>query len=135
MNQIEKLLFANELFYRAFSNGDIKEMRKIWLQSDDVTCIHPGWGAIRGYEKVLNSWESILRSAEVQTITALQPQGSVIGDMGLVICFEQLEGGVLITTNLFYLNDENWSMIHHQASPTTAYPSDPSILNTHSSIH
>ncbi len=52
----EAVLAANESFYQAFNQKDPESMARIWAQSAECTCIHPGWNVISGREKVIQSW-------------------------------------------------------------------------------
>ena len=120
MAEIETLLFANETFYVAFSERDIQQMRSLWRKSDDILCIHPGWGALRGYNDVLESWTLILGAPEKTKITPINPIATIAGAVGSVVCLEQIENNYLIATNLFLFEDKSWLMIHHHAGPTSA---------------
>ncbi|HEY8013978.1 MAG TPA: DUF4440 domain-containing protein, partial [Dongiaceae bacterium] len=44
-------------------------------------------------------------------------------DSAFVICYEEIEGAVLIATNLFVREGRSWKMTHHQAGPV-ATPSE-----------
>jgi len=120
MAEIETLLFANEIFYDAFSERDIQQMRSLWRNSDDILCIHPGWGALRGYNDVLESWTLILGAPAKTKIIPINPIATIAGAVGSVVCLEQIENNYLIATNLFLFEDKSWLMIHHHAGPTSA---------------
>ena len=64
MKQLESVLFCNEAFYSAFSNGDIVAMSNLWAQTNDVSVIHPGWEPLFGREAVLSSWADIVSDGE-----------------------------------------------------------------------
>ena len=119
MAEIETLLFANETFYDAFSERDTQQMRSLWRNSNDVVCIHPGWGALRGYKDVLDSWALILGASEKTKITPINPIVTIAGAVGSVVCLENIENQYLIATNLFLFESESWLMIHHHAGPTS----------------
>lgn len=109
--------FANEAFYLAFNNRDMKQMADIWAVEYPSVCIHPGWAPLFGREDILQSWESIF---------AGQPEGSTIfchgarvlqqDDLYSVICYEQLPGGWLVATNNFVVEAGDARLVHHQAS-------------------
>jgi hypothetical protein len=49
----------------------------------------------------------------------------------LVVCYEVLDGGVLIATNGFVRESDGWRMVHHQAGPANDLPSEPSPAKLH----
>src|SRR5687768_7948192 len=57
---IAAILEANEAFYRAFNEKDADAMDRIWAESGEVACIHPGWNVLEGREAVMDSWRGIL---------------------------------------------------------------------------
>jgi ketosteroid isomerase-like protein len=116
---------ANAAFYRAFEALDLEHMKTLWLQSDDVKCVHPAWERLSGYEQVMHSWDLIIQNTnrirfELQDVSVV-----VNGGIGWVSCLENIfDGdtalGTAVTTNLFQQNpDGRWLMIHHHASPFT----------------
>jgi hypothetical protein len=105
----EALLFANEAFYRAFADRDMAAMEEVWSETAPVACIHPGWGALTGREDVL----------EVQV---LAPEVILHGDVGFVVCYEEIAGQYLIATNAFVRDGSIWRLVHHQAGPTADVP-------------
>lgn len=134
MAETEELLFANEAFYLAFSGNDLDAMKSIWSETGSPSCIHPGWGVITGYDEVIASWSAILGNTQPADISCLDAHGIIRGDVGTVTCFESLNGGYLIATNIFVREGERWRMVHHQAGPTSARPDaadKPDSANLH----
>ena len=130
-NPLEDVLSTNLSFYEALATGDFGLMQKVWSITDDVTCIHPGWGAIFGRLPVLRSWETILQNPP--QIVCTEPRGFVSGESAYVIAYENLGDGRLIATNLFRLEDDEWKMVHHQAG--VARPAGTPQRASHTSIH
>ncbi len=122
MSEIDAVLFANEAFYQAFTERDPEAMDTIWSQSAPVTCLHPGWGPLVGREQVMESWFAIIRNPQSPNIRCLDARAFLYGDTASVICFEVIDGNVLIATNLFVRTGKVWKMTHHQAGPTSARP-------------
>lgn len=125
MSDSEELIFANEAFYMAFAGQDMQAMKSIWSEKSPATCVHPGWGVISGYDEIIASWLGIMSAPQSPAIEPLEPLVSIEGDVGIVVCFEALNGGFLIATNLFIREDDQWRMIHHQAGPTSSRPARP----------
>lgn len=122
MSDTDAVLFANEAFYRAFADGDMRAMDAAWAKRDDVICLHPGWGPIFGRTEVMASWAAVMAAAEQPRIRCLDPRAQIHGAVALVVCFEELPAGHLAATNLFAQEGRFWKMILHQAGPTTAGP-------------
>ena len=118
MNDEQAVLFANEAFYRAFDDGDAGAMDDVWARDAPVACIHPGWGAISGRENVMESWRAILTGSNRPAIESLAATAFVYGDTAFVICYESLDEGLLIATNVFVREEGAWKMVHHQAGPS-----------------
>ncbi len=125
MSDEAAVLFANESFYTAFLNRDVKAMWALWAARGAVSCIHPGWNAIEGREAVLQSWAAILGNPNAPRIRCRAPQASIHGTTALVICYEVVEGGVLVATNVFVREQDGWRMVHHQAGPANTLPAEP----------
>jgi|TARA_B110000438_G_C15690389_1_gene596517 hypothetical protein len=118
MKESASVLFANDAFYLAFANQNFKEMRSIWATRTSVTCIHPGWDVLSDLEEVLDSWKDILASPTATNIVCKNPIVRVHGNFAYVVCFEILDQGFLVATNVFILEDGLWKMVHHQAGAT-----------------
>ncbi len=112
------ILVANEAFYRAFAMGDVPAMEAIWSTLAPVACIHPGWDLIAGRDEVMESWRVILESANRPAIHSHGPRAFIYGAMAFVVCYEELDQGFLVATNVFVREDGAWRMVHHQAGPT-----------------
>ena len=117
MNQTPGLLFANEAFYLAFRARDLAGMDDVWAPRPDVTCLHPGWDALNGRDEVMESWRAILGNTEAPAVVCRGARARVIGDTGLVVCYEQLGQSVLAATNIFVRDGAGWKMVHHHAGP------------------
>lgn len=132
MSETDAVLFANEAFYRAFTDRDPAAMEAAWSAAEDISCIHPGWAPLLGRAEVLRSWLSILANPQSPSVTARQPRAFVNGDHAYVICYEEIAGEHLIATNLFRLEAEaeggrgrpRWRLVHHQSGPTQGSPED-----------
>ena len=110
-----EVLAVNEAFYRAFANRDVEVMDKLWATAAEVTCIHPGWNAVRGREPVIASWQSILSNPNSPAIAAANATAHVLGEAAYVICEERVNGAMLIATNIFVREAGEWKLTHHQA--------------------
>ncbi len=124
MPDAQEVLSANREFYRAFAERDLEAMHTLWAREAPVACIHPGWNALAGRRPVLESWGSIFLSPEPPTIRCHLPRAYLLGEVAFVICYEVLERGSLTATNTFARERGAWKMVHHQAGPAGALPSE-----------
>lgn len=115
-----RLLFANDWFYTAFGDADQQSMTKLWSKKAEVTCQHPGWEPLIGYKAVLDSWSRILTGPDTPPVEHFGAQAFVMaeGKAGYVLCFEKIGEHYLSATNIFVMEQGDWRMVHHQATPT-----------------
>jgi len=124
MSDRASLLFANDAFYRAFADSDIQAMAALWAADDAITCLHPGWAPLRGFEDVLSSFQSIFDGPAPPAITPSSAEAAIHGPVGIVICYEQIGPDYLIATNIFRKDEGGggWKLVHHQAGPANEPP-------------
>jgi ketosteroid isomerase-like protein len=118
------ILFANDAFYTAFASRDIEAMAEIWSARANVSCIHPGWLPLFGREAVMQSWHSILGNPDAPRIRCLNATAHPFGDTAYVTCFEQLDSGFLVATNVFVRESQLWRLVHHQAGVCPPPPAE-----------
>lgn len=123
-------LAANDTFYRAFAARDLKALDRLWAQRAPVVCIHPGWQALRGRERVMGSWKDILAGPGAPSIACVRASVQVLGDAAFVVCNERLPGAELVATNIFTREDGEWRMVHHHAGGVAVPTSEPEPSGT-----
>lgn len=125
MTEEERVLAANQRFYAALERLDLEAMEEVWLHSDWVRCVHPGWEMLEGWEEVRESWERIFENTRLMRVLVSEVRLHVEEHTAWVVCvvnvtssyetgFEQVS---VQATNLFVLSDGQWRMVHHHASP------------------
>ena len=122
MSDTDAVLFANEAFYRAFADRDEAAMDDLWSATEQVACLHPGWGPLFGRDEVVESWKAIIRNPDSPEILCHDARAHVYGNTAYVICFEEIAGSFLVATNVFVRDGSLWKMVHHQAGPTSVRP-------------
>lgn len=130
MENEERAIAANENFYKAFNARDLDAMKKVWSSRKNVTCVHPGWSPLNGFEPIMSSWEGIFKNSGNMNIEASDVSVIASEDLAWVSCVEKLytiaTHGVLaskvFSTNLFQLDEGNWKMVMHHASPMPSSP-------------
>jgi ketosteroid isomerase-like protein len=116
---------ANEAFYAAFERLDLATMANLWARQTGVTCAHPGWDLVVGYQAVMESWRAILEgTSEVRFqfeevhITSTADAGSVVSRQVLRTPVAGLAvENVLIAVNVFVREEGAFRIAHHQAAP------------------
>lgn len=125
MSDIQAVLDVNQAFYRAFEKKDLDAMIKVWSNGVGVMCIHPGRDALRGWENVRESWESIFRSTNYLELDTEIISTEVSGDLAYVVLIEtvlqvaerrQLKAQSM-ATNVFERLGQQWYLVHHHGSP------------------
>ena len=115
MTDSDAVLAANLEFYRAFAERDLAAMDALWARHAPVACLHPGWTALFDRASIMRSWEGILSDPAAPRIACFDERVLFYGEVALVLCEEELEGGTLAASNLFVREDEGWRLAHHQA--------------------
>lgn len=117
------VLFANDAFYDAFSRASLEAMDALWARAAPVTCVHPGWPLLRTREQIMDVWQRLFESGQ-PPLVCRAPEAYVAGDIGFVICYEQLPDALLIATNIFCREQDQWRMVHHQSGQTQGIPAE-----------
>lgn len=115
MTDHDAVLAANLEFYRAFAARDLSAMAALWARKAPVACLHPGWTALVDRDEVLDSWRAILVNPDAPKIACFDERVFLYGDVALVVCEEELDGGTLAASNLFVREEGAWRLVHHQA--------------------
>jgi len=112
---------ANARFYRAFESGDAAGMASVWGVGEHVRCLHPGAECITGREAVLASWALVSKSGPRLRVRAESVDVFSTERLAFLTCVEVVDAptalGRLACTNVFELQEGEWRIIHHHASP------------------
>ena len=120
-----KVITANESFYQAIRDGDLDRMKTLWMNDDEVKCVHPGWPMLYGWDSVSQSFKSIFENGGVIGIELFDISAQVSGEVAWVICVEkishtfgeQVQSGYAQSTNIFIKDGGDWLLSVHHASP------------------
>ena len=124
MNLEEEAKAANENFYKAFNAQDLKNMKEVWIDFGQVSCVHPGWPPINSYKSIIKSWKDIFNSTDNMEIKLSNVETLISGNLAWVRCEENLfsitmsgvQASKVFATNLFQKVGEDWKMVLHHAS-------------------
>ena len=121
------LLAANAAFYRAFEEADLDAMSDLWEHSDRVSCVHPGWSALRGWAEVSASWATLFGGRQRLQFILTDARAVVVGEVGWVGVEENLlagdvaggsgSTGTVTAINVFVRSGDTWRMVAHHGSP------------------
>lgn len=114
---------CEQAFYEALDAGDSEAVNELWLEDDDVVCIHPGGARLMGYAAVKASWTSILaggpvhahctlaKSLETPTVALRNVVEEVVVGQGT-----QQQIVSVLATNVYVKTPAGWKMVLHHAS-------------------
>ena len=122
MSIAEESLFVNEAFYHAFRERDLSAMDALWATEAPVVCIHPGWAAIVDRAEIMESWQGIFQNPQSPAIHCRNARVFPLDGLGMVVCYEEIAGGLLVATNLFRRESGGLRIVHHQAGPSNPPP-------------
>ncbi len=125
MKNNEQAQFCNDAFYQAFLDRDISAMNSVWAKNATLLCIHPGGQALSGRYDVITSWQNILSHQTCPRIIHKVDQIVAYGNMVLITCYEWDERqpqNLLLATNGFIKEDNQYRMVFHQAGATDIGP-------------
>jgi len=132
MTDQDAVLAANLEFYRAFAARDLAAMDALWARRAPVGCLHPGWTALTDRDAIIESWAGILSNPDAPRIACFDEFVFLYGNVALVLCEEELEGGTLAASNFFVREEGVWRIAHHQAGQIVRRQAErrrPSRLN------
>ena len=121
----QRILFANDAFYTAFTSGDVAAMSTAWATSHPIVCLHPGARPIFDREEMMQSWSDILSDPGVAELVFHSPEVVISAHTALVIGYETFGDSALVASNGFILEDGDWRMFSHHAGPCHDAPNAP----------
>ncbi|PWR19179.1 nuclear transport factor 2 family protein [Zavarzinia compransoris] len=119
------VLAANRAFYAAFRRRDIRAMAALWSIKGPIACIHPGWPPLTDRDQVMEAWRQILANPDSPDVQVRGDEALLLSPtVAMVILVEVIAGHGLSATNVLVLEDGEWRLCHHQASPLAAPAED-----------
>jgi len=111
-------------FYEALEAADGDAVAELWLDDDDVCCIHPGGPRLLGHASVKASFQAILAggpvSIRVVGRTSLETPTVATSNVieEITVAHGRAQEVVhVIATNVFVKTNAGWKMVLHHASP------------------
>ena len=124
MSADQAVLEANNRFYQSLSDQDLDAMEAVWLPTEWVQCVHPGWTILHGWKAIRESWAGIFQNPAKLTVTIDDVHVCVAGDVAWVTCSErisalssnQLDTSLAQATNVFVALGGIWRLVVHHGS-------------------
>ena len=147
MSRLTKpLLFASpeeceQAFYEALAAGDAEAVVDLWLDDEEVCCVHPGGGRLVGHHAVKASWTATLAGGALP-IRALSRRcfesagvtvSHVIEEI-VVTRGRQREVVQVLATNAFVKTPAGWKMVLHHAAPAPQGQAQD-VEGVHGTVH
>lgn len=130
MSRLTKpLLFASpaeceQAFYEALEAADAEAVADLWLDDEDVACIHPNGPRLVGHGAVVASWRAILANGPVRIRASSKksletPTVAVHAVIEEVVVAQgrQQQIAHVFATNAYVKTPGGWKMVLHHASP------------------
>ena len=147
MSRLTKpLLYASpeeceQAFYEGLESADVEGLGDIWLDDDDVCCVHPGGARLVGYAAVRSSFAALLSSGPVQIRTVSRkcfesPTVAVTNVIEEVVVSQSGARQLVhvIATNAFVKTPSGWKMVlHHAAAAPQGRAAD--VETPHGPVH
>lgn len=129
----DEILRVNGLFYEALGTRDLDLMDRVWTKDSRSGCVHPGWTALRNWEAIRQSWESVFDPQDQVDISISNVTVDVRNDVAWVTCLQEMiyikREPVMFnlsqSTNIFEKKGGRWLMIFHHASPVPVQGYEP----------
>lgn len=124
------LLFSSpaeceQAFYEALEAGDADVVNELWLDDEDVCCVHPGGPRLVGAAAVRASWTAILANGSLSiratSRKSVETPSLAVHNVIEEIVLAQGRGQQVvqvIATNAYVKTPAGWKMVLHQASQT-----------------
>jgi ketosteroid isomerase-like protein len=129
MSRLTKpLLFASpeeceQAFYEALESADVDAIGEVWLDDDEVCCVHPGGPRLVGAQAVRSSLVAMLSNGPVQIRTISRkcfesPTLTVTNVIEEVVVAQSGARQLVhvIATNAFSKTPAGWKMVLHHAA-------------------
>ncbi len=132
---------VEQQFYEALQRGDLERLMALWLDDDDICCIHPGGERLIGALSIRASFESMFGNGPIvlqpESVRRLQRPGCAVhsvlerlylagpvpGGRGVLAALHSVW---VVSTNVYVETARGWRLLAHHASPGTMNEPQPS---------
>jgi len=112
---------AEIAFYEAIEQADIKALGRVWSLDDNIVCIHAGANRIEGRAQVLESFSDMFAKSpsigfSISDALQTESDGLAIHLVREEIQFDGQLFSVMVSTNIYHIEDGGWRMLLHHSS-------------------
>ncbi len=112
---------AEIAFYEAIEKADIHALGNIWSSDDSIVCIHPGANRIEGRLAVLESFADMFAQSPQIGFSISDARQTSTDDLAIHLVREEIEldgqlVSVMVSTNIYHIEDGGWRMLLHHSS-------------------
>jgi uncharacterized protein (TIGR02246 family) len=118
-------------FYDALQQGDIERLMEVWVDADEIVCVHPAGVRVVGAAAIRASFEAAFANGNGVPVTPeqvrrLNAPGAVVHHLVERVRLPERAGGPrqawVLATNVYVNTPLGWRMATHHASPGKAEP-------------
>ncbi|MEE9322243.1 MAG: nuclear transport factor 2 family protein [Granulosicoccus sp.] len=112
---------AETAFYDAIERGDMAALDEVWSRDESIVCIHPGSLRIEGRFDVLQSFQEMFSDSPTLSFSIVDALHTGNENLAVHLVREEISlenevVSVMLSTNIFHLEDGGWRMLLHHAS-------------------
>ena len=115
---------VEQQFYAALRSADLEALMGLWVDDDDIVCVHPGGQRVIGPQAVRASFEAIFSNGAVdihpEKVRRLEVPGLAVHSVLERIQVRGAKGvetGWVLATNAYFETPVGWRIVAHHASP------------------
>jgi ketosteroid isomerase-like protein len=115
---------CEQQFYEALQQGDVDKLMAVWLDDEEIACVHPGGQRLVGPEAIRASFTTLLRGGGLDA-RADRVRRLALGESAVHHVLERVQAltsdgprfAWVVATNVFVQSPLGWRMVVHHASP------------------
>ncbi len=113
---------AEAAFYEAIERADMAALDAVWSTDENIVCVHPGASRIEGRQAVMESFEQMFSEAPILDFSIVDTLYTGNESLAIHLVREEiaLDGqvvSIMVSTNIFQMEEGGWRMLLHHASP------------------
>lgn len=113
---------AEAAFYDAIEQADLAALDMVWSRDENIVCVHPGATRIEGRVAVMDSFEQMFSEAPILGFSIVDTLYTGNESLAIHLVREEiaLDGqvvSIMVSTNIYQMEDGGWRMLLHHASP------------------
>jgi len=127
---------AEDAFYDALEEGDLKQLLSVWAESEDICCLLPMYPLVRGRPAVEDVFAHLLSRGTGVSLGINHLHWIESGDVAIHHVEEVLQDvppdrappPPFYGTNIFRRDSSGWHLLLHLNSPTPAPPPPEMVM-------